>query len=257
VKRVVAAASSLLAGLLPALPGCAAAETLVTSVSTPRVAIQSNFAGVDVVVFGGILGQSGLSPHGRYDIVVTIRGPATDLDVRQKARSAGIWINSEKRRFPGAPSFLAVASTRPVDAIASADTILRFGLSLETAIDPRRAATADPYDHLFRSALIRLKQADGLYVEQQKGVTFLSDQLFRASIPLPANVPLGIYQVDTRLLVDGEVATGQRASLEVIKTGFEDQVAQWSEARAPLYGLATCAIALTLGWLATLVFRRD
>jgi hypothetical protein len=70
-------------------------------------------------------------------------------------------------------------------------------------------------------------------------------------------VPLGIYQVETRLLADGEVLTGQRASLEVIKTGFDDQVARFATERSAFYGLVNCAIALTLGWLATIVFRRD
>ena len=108
-----------------------------------------------------------------------------------------------------------------------------------------------------RRALIRLESQGGLYKQQPKGVAFLNDTLFRATIPLPPNVPLGIYQVETRLLIDGAVVTGQRASLEVIKTGFEDQVAQWAEVRAPLYGLATCLIAVTLGWFATVIFRRD
>jgi uncharacterized protein (TIGR02186 family) len=88
-------------------------------------------------------------------------------------------------------------------------------------------------------------------------VIFLNDELFRATVPLPANVPLGIYQVETRLLIDGVVVTGQRASLEVIKSGFENQVAEWATERAGLYGVATCLIALALGWLATVVFRRD
>ena len=70
-------------------------------------------------------------------------------------------------------------------------------------------------------------------------------------------MPLGIYQVETRLIADGEVLTGQRASLEVIKTGFEDNVARWASDQSLLYGLVTCAVALSLGWLATVVFRRD
>ena len=32
----------------------AQSEALITTVSTPRVAIQSNFTGADIVVFGGI-----------------------------------------------------------------------------------------------------------------------------------------------------------------------------------------------------------
>ena len=36
-----------------------------------------------------------------------------------------------------------------------------------------------------------------------------------------------------------------------------DNVARWAIDQSLLYGLATCAVALSLGWLATVVFRRD
>jgi uncharacterized protein (TIGR02186 family) len=236
--------------------GAARAEALVTSVSRPRIAIQSNFAGEDIVVFGGIQKPAALAPHGRYDIVVTVRGPSGPIDVREKARSLGIWINTNRRHFENVPSYFAIASSRPVSEITSPDTIARFGLSLDSATDlgiaPPRARDSE-----FRAALIRLRREEGLFIDQPKGVVFLSDDLFRATISLPANVPLGFYQVETRLLVDGEVVTGQRASLRVIKTGLDARVAQWARRRSALYGLATCAIALSLGWLATIVFRGD
>lgn len=241
--------------LAAAMP--AAAETLVTTVSTPRVAIRSNFAGVDIVVFGGITRETGLATHGRYDIVITVRGPSGPIDVREKARRALIWINNEKRRFPNAPSYLAIASSRPVEMIADGKTIDSFGLTLDSAMDPDGARNPKSADLPFRNALLRLKGNAGLYLAKDDGVVFLSDDLFRATIPLPANVPLGIYQVETRLLIDGKVATGQRASLEVIKAGFENNVALWAQQGSVLYGAATVAIALVLGWLATIIFRRD
>jgi uncharacterized protein (TIGR02186 family) len=221
------------------------------------VFIRSNFSGADIVVFGGILQEGPLATHGRYDIVMTIRGPSGPLSVREKEWRAGIWINADRRRFRDVPSFLALASTRPIGEIASAQTIRRYGLSLDDAMDPGKAGIADLEERRFREALIRLKAGAGLFVEQPKGVIFLSDTLFRATVPLPANVPIGIYQVETRLLIDGEVATGQRASLEVVKSGFENQVAQWATRQAGLYGVVTCLMALGLGWLATVVFRRD
>ena len=249
---------ALLAALLVTASAVAAgAETLVTSVSTPRVVIQSNFSGADIVIFGGITQDGPLATHGRYDIVVTVRGPAGAVSVREKERRAGIWINSDRRRYKDVPSFLALASSRPIAEIASPQMIRQYGLSLDTAMDPAGAGTSAPEERLFRDALIRLKAQAGLFIERPKGVIFLNDSLFRATVPLPANVPLGIYQVETRLLIDGVVVTGQRASLEVIKSGFENQVAQWAEKRAGLYGIATCLIALALGWLATVVFRRD
>ena len=86
---------------------------------------------------------------------------------------------------------------------------------------------------------------------------FLNDTLFRATIPLPPNVPLGTYEVEARLIGDGLVLTGQQASLEVAKTGFEDSVAAWARQWPPAYGATTCLMALVFGWLATMIFRRD
>jgi uncharacterized protein (TIGR02186 family) len=246
----------LVVAALALVAGAARAESLIVSVSTPRVAIQSNFSGADIVVFGGIGREAGPSHYGRFDIVVTVRGPVEGVDVRRKDRVLGVWINNDRRPFRSAPSYLAIASTRPIADLAKAETIRSFGLTLETGIDPG-AAEPDAETKDFLEALIRLKSEAGLYLLRPGGVTFLSDDLFRATIPLPANVPLGIYQVETRLLGDGKVLTGQRASLEVIKTGFDDQVARYATQNSALYGLATCALALALGFVATVVFRRD
>jgi hypothetical protein len=72
----------------------------------------------------------------------------------------------------------------------------------------------------------------------------------RASVvPLPPNVPLGTYQVEARLIGNGVVLTGQRASLEVVKTGFEDNVAAWARQWPFTYGLTTCLMALVFGWI--------
>jgi len=135
--------------------------------------------------------------------------------------------------------------------------VARYQLSLPAALDMDGLEAARPEDQAFRDALIRLKAQSGLYAQQPRGVSFLNDTLFRATVPLPPNVPLGIYQVETRLLADGKVLTGQRASLEVIKTGLDDQVARYATHYSALYGLVTCALALVLGWIATVVFRRD
>ena len=56
------------------------------------------------------------------------------------------------------------------------------------------AARDDP----FRLAFLKLKADHGLYREVPNGVTFLTPTLFRASIPLPAEVPIGTYEVDVQ-----------------------------------------------------------
>ena len=47
------------------------------------------------------------------------------------------------------------------------------------------------------------------------------------------------------------------SALEVIKTGFEQYVADAARDYGLLYGLATALMALMIGWLASLVFARD
>ena len=41
------------------------------------------------------------------------------------------------------------------------------------------------------------------------------------------------------------------------KTGFEQYVAEAAQNYGFLYGLTTTAMALMIGWFATVVFRRD
>jgi len=241
--------------LLPANP--APAEELTLNVSTPRVEIQSNFAGVDLVLFGGFQHAPGALIHPRYDVALTIRGPSGPLDVREKAHRAGIWINSGRLHLSDVPSFLVLASTRPLPEITTPETLTQFRLTLDGAMDPTGTGAGDAALVPYRAAVLRLKTRAGLYREAPHGVILLNDTMFRATIPLPPNVPLGTYQVEARLLGDGKVLTGQRASLEVVKSGFENDVAAWARQLPALYGLATCLMALAFGWLATMIFRRD
>jgi hypothetical protein len=44
--------------------------------------------------------------------------------------------------------------------------------------------------------------------------------------------------------------------LQVLKSGFEDQVYSFAHDRAALYGLIAIAVALVAGWFAGYVFRK-
>jgi len=81
--------------------------------------------------------------------------------------------------------------------------------------------------------------------------------LYRASIPLPAEVPVGTYDVDVKLFADGALIARTNSALEVYKAGFEQIVTTAAREHGFLYGLATALMALLTGWLASVVFRRD
>jgi len=109
----------------------------------------------------------------------------------------------------------------------------------------------------FRTALLRLKSQHGLYFEEPNAVTFLTPNLYRAAIPLPAEVPVGTYEVDVKLFADGLMIARTNSAFEIYKVGFEQFVANAAREHGLIYGLATAMMALFTGWLAAVVFRRD
>jgi uncharacterized protein (TIGR02186 family) len=239
----------------------AAGERLVTSLSNHRVMVTSNFTGEELVLFGGIEQDGTSRPRrGGYDIVVTVAGPRQTTITFRKERMLGIWVNADSRVFEDAPTYLAVLSNRSLDAIASTETLRRLQLGLDHISLPQRASiniAAAGSDDPFRLAFIKIKSDQGLYREVSNGVTFLAPTLFRASIPLPAEVPIGTYEVDVRLFADGAQIARAPAPFEVSKSGFEQVVTSAARDHGVLYGLATAMMALATGWFASVVFRRD
>ena len=112
-------------------------------------------------------------------------------------------------------------------------------------------------DDPFRMAFVRLREKNRLYVEQPGAITFLTPQLFRATIPLPPEVPIGNYEIDIKLFADGAMIARANSAFEVVKVGFERFVANAAQSHGLLYGLATALMALMTGWFASVVFRRD
>jgi uncharacterized protein (TIGR02186 family) len=259
--RPCAAVFVLMLGVLAASPSSAAPERLVVSLSDHRVMVTSSFVGEELVLFGGVEQDSAPQPpRSGYDIVVTVIGPRQNTVTYRRERVLGIWVNADSRMFEEAPSYLAVLSNRPLDAIANSETLRRLQLGLDNIPLPQSASiniAAAASDDPFRLAFIRLKSSRGLYREVSNGVTFLAPALFRASIPLPAEVQIGNYEVDVRLFASGAPLARAPAPFEVYKSGFEQIVTNAARDHGVLYGLTTAMMALATGWFASVVFRRD
>lgn len=239
----------------------AAAERLITSLSQHRVMVTSSFTGSEVVLFGGIESEAGVLPlQGKYDIVVTVAGPRQDIVVFRKERVLGIWVNYDSRVMENAPSYLAVLTNRPLDAIASAQTLGRLQLGLDNIPLPQRSdyGSADAANNeTFREAFLKLKEDHQLYRQESNGITFLTPTLFRASITLPAEVPIGTYEVDATLFADGAAIAHTPSALEIYKAGFEQIVTTSAQTHGLIYGIITAMMAILTGWFASVVFRRD
>jgi uncharacterized protein (TIGR02186 family) len=241
-----------------AVPQPVAAQRLIASISTHRVMVTSSFTGDELLLFGAI--EGGPARKTGYDIIATIIGPRQDMVTYRRDRVLGIWVNVDSRVFENAPAYAAVLSNRPLSAIAGMETRRRFQLGLEHLPLTQRAALtiADSGpDDPFRRAFLGLMGRRGLYREVSDGVTFLTPTLFRATIPLPATVPVGAYAVDVRLFVDGKMIERTPSAFEIYKAGFEQYVTAAARNHGFLYGLATAMMALATGWFASIIFRRD
>jgi uncharacterized protein (TIGR02186 family) len=249
--------AALLALAISAVP--AMAERLVTSLSDYRIEIASNFTGVDLILFGTV-DQIATQPRSGYDIVVTVVGPRQTMVTWRKERVLGIWVNAESRTFVNAPTYLAVLANRSIEALAGPEVRRRLQLGLQRTLLPQLIAgdVADVVrDDPFRQAFIRLRAERGLYLERTNGVTFLTPTFYRTAIPLPADAPIGSYEVDVKLFADGAMIARDTSAFELYKVGFEQFVANAARYHGLLYGLSTAGLALLVGWLASVVFRRD
>jgi len=239
----------------------ARAERLIASVSNHRVTVTPNYSGEELVLFGSVE-KDAQTPANRanYDLVVTVSGPRADMVTRRKERRFGIWINTDSRQFLKVPSYLALFSNRPFDAIASPEVQRREQLGLNNVLLTQRVGPdyadvvpADP----FRRAFVRLRSEHGLYRESTSAVTFLTPTLFRTGIPLPAEVPIGLYNVEIKLFADGALVTRTETAFEIVKVGFEQFIATTARQSGFTYGLVTAFMALMTGWMASIVFRKD
>ena len=185
-------AASLALALL-VLPASARAQSCLVDISEYLVPITTGFAGSSIFIFGTIEDMS--------DLVLTVQGPPSTIEMFRKSRIAGIWINTAKMSFTQAPSFFAIAANRPLPEIAAESELRLHQMGVEHVVDLPRAKASPNVRATWKEALIRNMQRKGLYAEGVESIAFPGPTLFRARIQLPANVPTGEYKVSAFCLV--------------------------------------------------------
>ena len=242
--------------LLIMTPG-ARAEELVMSLGADHIAIRSNFNGAALSVVGVVERDANTVPRARgYDAVVTVRGPRGALSVWKKQRFGPLWINQDQRKYIAIPAFISVLSNRPVDSILQEGLRTRLRIGVDALIPEQtlgRGADAPDY----RDALQRLRRQEGLFLSNDNAVRFVTPSVFQARIEIPGRAPLGEYNVDLALFVDGALLSRKEQLFTVTKAGVEQAFSIAARELSLLYGLCASAIALLFGWLASAVFRRD
>lgn len=247
---------ALLLLLLAPLVMGQAKPVLVPDVSQRNIEIIYSFTGAELLLFGAILYPGGRVPDDRADIVVVVKGPVQSVLMREKKKVAGIWINAESARFRSAPSFYAIASSRPIGELVDERTRAIYELGLDSLqLSPTTSGSQDDQQR-FAAGLADLRKRTGLFVEEPGSVEITDDVLYRAQIDIPARVPVGRFTAETFLIRDGRVLAAAVRDIDIRKSGFERFVAAAADQWSVLYGLTAVALSLALGWAAGALFRR-
>jgi len=227
---------------------------LVPEVSQSEVKVRQGFTGTELLLYGAILDPAGRRGGAQYDIVVVLKGPTEPIRMREKERILGIWMNAEDSDFRSAPSFFAVASSRPVEEIVDERTAAIYELGTEFIqlspsgqIDPEKQAR-------FSAGLVDQRQRLGLYKEDMQGVRISEQVLYQARIALPSNVRTGRYTAETFAISNGRVIASAIADVEVKKVGFERFIEYASREWSLVYGLTAVAFSIFMGWMAGRLF---
>jgi uncharacterized protein (TIGR02186 family) len=254
---MIVAPRTFAAGLIYAIIGCCVstgamaqkAPPIVVEVAEPKIQIDIGFKGTELLVFG--LVEPGT------DAIVVIRGETRAETVRRKERFLGVWTTGTSRTFLTVPAFYALAASKPLTQLFADDnqlTRFEFGTA-NINVTPLDIVPGDPTTDAFRDALLSHKTDDGLYDDSSAGVRFVSEQLFRTTLHMPSNVPLGRYTVRLYMVKDERVVAQRETNFIVDKVGVEEQVYRFAHQHGVFYGLFSVVLALMAGWLVTLFFR--
>lgn len=235
--------------LISLLPACARAQAVIADLTDHLIAITTGFTGTRVTLFGAV--------ETAGDLIVVVRGPEAPVTVRRKDRILGLWLNARSATYQGVPGYYAIAATRAPDGLLSGEVLTRQQIGLDYLnLLPTREDLTEGEQQAFRSALIRNRQQAGLFASSIAPVTVLANRLFRVTLDLPSNVPVGYYQVQVYAVRNGQIVGAQTTPLDVQQIGAAAEISDLAISHGWLYGLLSVLASVMVGWLGTLLYRR-
>ena len=241
-------AASLFGTSLPA--GAAVADDgLVTQLATDHVEITAQFTGEHVMLFGA------MSRPG--DVIVKVVSPNEDVALSRKVETGPFWLNSGKLTVKGTPGLLYLLASRRIEDIAKDSERKRYGLDIEDALSSAQVPDDSQGMSDWREAFLRLKKNNEHYLRSDSAIKLVRNRLFLATVPLPAKLPLGTYQLDIYLVNNGTVISHQHQTLEVEQVRLEHWVSQMAHEHSWTFGIAFTVFAMGLGLGLGIALRRS
>jgi uncharacterized protein (TIGR02186 family) len=236
----------LIAMLLFPLPAFAA--PLAADMSTSHIDMDAHFSGTRIFLFG--------ARETAGDIVVVVRGPMRNYQLRKKERYAGVWINSSRMKFFDIPSFYTLAASKPLDAFGHPELLRKLALGEESLFNFYSDPDVLSNYRTYINAFLDYQRASKRYAPAHGTVQFIGDTLFKTTLEFPGSLPPGEYKAEIYLIDKDKVIDQQVLPLTVSKTGIEAWLYDFAHGWPALYGIAAVLLALSAGWSAGRLFDK-
>lgn len=249
--------TAILTGLLFTAHNAAAADIAV-ALTEETVAVDTNFSGARLTLFGAVTGVE--NPQEAIDIIAVLRGPDTTFRIRRFEKRGVIWAPGEAHLIEGAPGLYLTQATGVINDIAPLSDQAKYRLGADyidfsTPLSDVETDLHAPRD-LYKKAFLTEVEDLGFYRNIVGGIDFKKGGLFTINVELPADTPVGAYDVSVFLYRDGVLYGRDEAQLAVNKVGLERRVYELAHGRPVSYGIICVVISLFAGWLAALAFRK-
>jgi len=242
-------------GFYPAF-GSNIPPSLVTDLSKKVISINVNFSGSKFHIFGAVkrgISQNASIDQPPFDILIEVIGPPISLDLFKKDRIYGLWINRKIHSFENIPSFYSISGTKSTEKIISKTAKRKSRIGLFQQIPASGNSSIE--DSLLKKLKLTEK-SKSTYKQESKPIIFLENTLFSTEINLPTDLTEGNYLVRIHLIRFKEVIATQEDIIFVKKVGIEQWVHYLAHKKPAVYGLIAILMALTFGWIASIVFSR-
>ena len=238
--------------IIVSAPDLKAKNQIVADLSQDNVEISTDFLGAKILLFGAYEGKKG------DDIIIVVTGPKGLVTVQKKEKVFGVWVNTQKINYINSPKYLNILSNRDINDILNQRTrkIAEIGLNnLNVRIQPGKVVSKEK-EKIWRKALTRNMLKSKLWSLNENSVYLNKNVLFRSYLTLPSNVPTGIFNVKILHYRNNKLISKETSTINVLKSGISAEIYDIAQNYSTLYGIFAVLLAVLIGWITNLIFRK-
>jgi hypothetical protein len=191
------------------------------------------------------------------DVIVEVKGPGERSIFKVKGRVGPFWMNRETVELENAPFLYIMLLPKGRKWEASLSSLGVGMARLKRGLIIKNNTLSD---NTIFDRFVQLKESEHLYGVKDGGVVYSKGKdgrkYFEAKFRLPPSAIPGGYKIVATLVSDGRVEERASQSFMVEEVGFIKGVHELAFHRALAYGILCVVVALFVGALMGLFFRR-